>query len=123
MDHSQDLWRSIYDQTTDATPEREDEAQMPLNERGPGRATRKQAAHRTTISDVARAAGVSNTTVSFVLNGRPGVSAATRDRILAVTADLGWVPSAHARALGGARTMTIGMVSARDAEVFSADPF
>ncbi|MBC7723718.1 MAG: LacI family DNA-binding transcriptional regulator, partial [Burkholderiaceae bacterium] len=48
---------------------------------------------RATIADVARAAGVSKGLVSFALNDRPGVSAHTRDRILAVAKDLGWSPS------------------------------
>jgi DNA-binding LacI/PurR family transcriptional regulator len=54
---------------------------------------------RPTIDDVAARAGVSSAAVSFAMNGRPGVGAATRERILAAAAELGWRPSAHARAL------------------------
>ncbi|MFY9634328.1 MAG: LacI family DNA-binding transcriptional regulator, partial [Cellulosimicrobium cellulans] len=41
-----------------------------------------------TISDVAHAAGVSKGAVSYALNGQPGVSDATRERILRVAKDL-----------------------------------
>ncbi len=60
----------------------------------PGPATR-----RPTITDVARAAGVSIAVVSYALNGRPGVSAATRERVLRVADEFGWRPSAAARSM------------------------
>jgi DNA-binding LacI/PurR family transcriptional regulator len=50
---------------------------------------------RATIQDVARAAGVSNTTVSFVLNGHDEVSPETVAAVQAVMADLGYTPRAH----------------------------
>ncbi len=56
-------------------------------------------AKRPTITDVARAAGVSIAVVSYALNGRPGVSAATRERVLRVADEFGWRPSAAARSL------------------------
>lgn len=54
-----------------------------------------------TSADVARAAGVSRTTVSFVLNDVPGsgISDATRDKVLAAVRTLGYSPNAGARAL------------------------
>lgn len=54
-----------------------------------------------TARDVARMAGVSQATVSYVLNDRPdkAISAATRERILQAVRDLGYQPSAAARAL------------------------
>ncbi len=54
-----------------------------------------------TSIDVARASGVSRTTVSYVLNGTPGVtiSEATRRRVLEAAEQLGYAPSAAARAL------------------------
>jgi len=53
------------------------------------------AKQRATITDVARAAGVSKGLVSFALNNRPGVSLETRNRILLVADELGWhAPSA-----------------------------
>ncbi len=54
---------------------------------------------RITITDVARAAGVSIAVVSYALNGRPGVSDRTRRQVLRTAADLGWRPSAAARSL------------------------
>jgi DNA-binding LacI/PurR family transcriptional regulator len=57
------------------------------------------ARRRPTIADVARRAGVSATAVSFAVNDRPGVSPETRERILDVARELGWRPSASARAL------------------------
>ncbi|MGN8245598.1 LacI family DNA-binding transcriptional regulator [Cellulomonas soli] len=56
-------------------------------------------ARRPTITDVARAAGVSIAVVSYALNDRPGVSAATRERVLRVADEFGWRPSAAARSL------------------------
>ncbi|HEX7187128.1 MAG TPA: LacI family DNA-binding transcriptional regulator [Actinomycetes bacterium] len=81
------------------------------------------AARRTTISDVARSAGVSKGAVSFALNGRPGVAPDTRARILAVAADLGWTPSHPARALAASRALAVGLVIARPPETLGADPF
>ncbi|WP_246485965.1 LacI family DNA-binding transcriptional regulator [Kribbella qitaiheensis] len=56
-------------------------------------------ARRPTISDVARAAGVSIAVVSYALNGRPGVSAATRERVLRIADEFGWRPNAAASSL------------------------
>jgi LacI family transcriptional regulator, galactose operon repressor len=64
-----------------------------------------------TIRDVARQAGVSLSTVSQVLNGRPGyASATTRDRVLEVARELGYRPNALARGLVTSRTGTLGIV-------------
>ncbi len=46
-----------------------------------------------TIADIARIAGVSTATVDRALNGRPGVSAANRQRVLRAARDLGYLPS------------------------------
>ncbi|KIR62213.1 LacI family transcriptional regulator [Micromonospora haikouensis] len=78
---------------------------------------------RPTITDVAKAAGVSKGAVSFALNGRPGVAEETRARILAVAASLGWTPSHRARALSASRAFSVGMVIARPPELLGADPF
>ncbi|MFC0627780.1 LacI family DNA-binding transcriptional regulator [Kribbella deserti] len=56
-------------------------------------------ARRPTIADVARAAGVSTAVVSYAFNGRPGVSAATRERVLRIAAEYRWRPSAAARSM------------------------
>jgi LacI family transcriptional regulator, repressor for deo operon, udp, cdd, tsx, nupC, and nupG len=78
---------------------------------------------RPTIADVARRAGVSAAAVSFAVNDRPGVSPVTRERILTAARELGWRPSASARALTEARSRAIGLVLARDAERLELDSF
>lgn len=78
---------------------------------------------RPTIAEVAAHAGVSQSAVSFALNGRPGVSDETRQRILGAARDLGWQPSHRARALSTSRAFALGLVLARPPELFSADPF
>src|SRR4051794_16330560 len=78
---------------------------------------------RPTIADVARRAGVSAAAVSFAVNGRPGVSPGTRERILAAARELGWRPSASARALTEARTRAIGLVLVRDSAQLEVDSF
>ncbi len=65
---------------------------------------------RVTIGDVARAAGVSKTTVSRVVNDKAEVDAATARRVLDVIARLGYVPSARAVGLSLGRTSTVGML-------------
>src|SRR5450631_4266132 len=77
----------------------------------------------TTITDVARAAGVSKAAVSFALNDKPGVAAGTRARILAVARELGWTPSLRGRALSVSRALAVGLVIARAPETLGADPF
>jgi len=63
-------------------------------------------AKRITSTDVARAAGVSQTTVSFVLNDKPGhsIPEATRRRILEVARQLDYRPHGSARALAAGRS-------------------
>jgi LacI family transcriptional regulator len=57
-----------------------------------------------TIVDIARLSGVSTASASRALNGRPGVSAATRAVILKVAEDLNYTLNASARALSTGRT-------------------
>ena len=61
---------------------------------------------RVTSADVARMAGVSRATVSYVLNDTPHqtISAATRSRVLDAAAALGYAPSAAARTLRTGRS-------------------
>jgi LacI family transcriptional regulator len=49
---------------------------------------------RIRLQDVAALAGVSEATVSRVMNGKQGVRDSTRDRVLRVLAELGYVPEA-----------------------------
>jgi LacI family transcriptional regulator len=67
---------------------------------------------RTTIKQVAQAAGVSTQTVSRVINDRPDVAPATRERVQQVIEELGYRPSALARSLIRQRTYTLGVVTA-----------
>ncbi|MFE4544989.1 LacI family DNA-binding transcriptional regulator [Arthrobacter sp. NPDC056727] len=61
-----------------------------------------------TIRDVAEKAGVSLTTVSYVLSGRSGgttrISPSTQERVLAAVDDLGYVPNQAARGMRRGRT-------------------
>lgn len=63
-----------------------------------------------TISDVAKRAGVSTMTVSRVVNGTGYTSAATRARVASAIDELGYVPNALARQLRSKRTKTIALV-------------
>ncbi len=69
---------------------------------------------RSTIRDVARAAGVSISTVSLVLNNKGNVSEETRRRVLKVAKELGYVPSRAARDLSLQRTGNVGFVLRED---------
>jgi DNA-binding LacI/PurR family transcriptional regulator len=61
--------------------------------------------------DVARLAGVSQKTVSRVINGEPNVSEQLRDRVLSAARELGYRPNTAARALIQGRFNRIGVVS------------
>jgi DNA-binding LacI/PurR family transcriptional regulator len=65
---------------------------------------------RATMADVARVAGVSPTTVSFVINDRPGsgIPEDTRARVLAAVAQLDYRPHRAATSLRQQRTHAIG---------------
>ena len=64
-----------------------------------------------TSHDVARAAGVSQATVSRVLNGNSRVTPEVRDRVQAALDELGYVPNASARAMRMAKSGTVGIVT------------
>jgi DNA-binding LacI/PurR family transcriptional regulator len=80
-------------------------------------------AKRPTIADIASQAGVSTGAVSYALNGRPGVSASTRERILAIAREIGWHPNVAARSLTGSRVNAVGLILARPARVLGMEPF
>ena len=65
---------------------------------------------RYTIRDVAALAGVSNATVSYVLSGKKKISEETRQRVLRVIEEVGFVPDLNARGLSGKDTKLIGIV-------------
>ena len=78
---------------------------------------------RPTIADIARRAGVTKAAVSFALNDQPGVSAATRERILAIAEEVGFQPSSAARALSDGRAGAFGLVIDRPARLLGIEPF
>jgi len=68
------------------------------------------------IRDVARLAEVSYQTVSRVLNDHPSIRPATRDRVTAAIAELGYRPNPAARALVTSRSRTIGVLSSQTSQ-------
>ncbi|OOB91380.1 LacI family DNA-binding transcriptional regulator [Rathayibacter sp. VKM Ac-2630] len=62
-----------------------------------------------TIHDVARAAGVSISTVSYALSGKRSIAATTRQRVDDAVRELGYRPHAGARMLAGARTHILAL--------------
>jgi DNA-binding LacI/PurR family transcriptional regulator len=63
-----------------------------------------------TMEDIAKAVGVSKTTVTNALSGKSNVSDATRQRILQCAQELGYRPNTLARGLAQGKTYTIGLV-------------
>lgn len=78
---------------------------------------------RPTITDIAQRAGVTKAAVSFALNGKPGISAATRERILAIAEEIGFQPSSAARALTAGKSGVFGLVIDRPARTLGIEPF
>lgn len=64
-----------------------------------------------TMSDVARAAGVSPMTVSNVINGRPNVGEPTRARVRAVIDELGYQVNLTARHLRAGKTDSVALIA------------
>ncbi|MDR0358581.1 MAG: LacI family transcriptional regulator, partial [bacterium] len=74
-----------------------------------------------TMKEIGQLAGVSQSTVSRILNGTPGpvrIAAGTREKVLRVVQERGYSPNPLARGLRGARTAMIGLI-VREA----VDPF
>jgi len=67
---------------------------------------------KSTIRDIAAAAGVSHQTVSRVLNGKPDVAPQTRQRVWQVIEEFGYLPSDIARSLARRHSLTLGLVIA-----------
>jgi DNA-binding LacI/PurR family transcriptional regulator len=77
---------------------------------------------RPTVREIAARAGVSQGAVSYALNGRRGVSEATRNRVVEIARQLGWTPGGgthrHVR-----RSGALGMVVPRPAAALTGEPF
>ena len=76
-----------------------------------------------TMADVARHAGVSRTTASFVLNDRPSanIPEVTRARVRAAVAELNYRPNAGARALASRKTGIYGLITEIVSTPYAAD--
>lgn len=74
---------------------------------------------RVRLSEVAARAGVTTGAASQALNGLPGVSAETRERIRALAQEMGYVPHRGAQSLSRGRTNTWGVFLDGDPQVWS----
>lgn len=72
--------------------------------------SRVETAARVTLSDVAARAGVSEKSVSRVVNNEPHVSEKLRNRVQEAISELNYVPDHAARSLAGTRSYTISIV-------------
>jgi hypothetical protein len=80
-------------------------------------------APRTTISDIAKQAGLSIGAVSYALNNKPGVSSETRTRVKRIARQMGWTPNQAARSLSRSQADAIGLVLLRPARLLAVEPF
>lgn len=82
-------------------------------------------ARRATSIDVARKAGVSRSTVSFVLNNVPGISIseATRQRVREAAKALNYFPNSAGRKLVSGKSNTLGLILSQSPEQVFADAF
>lgn len=76
-----------------------------------------------TLEQIGERAGVSRSTVSRVLNGRPDVRPEVRARVEAVIAETGYHPNPAARALVSQRSGLIGLVMLTDVAELFGDPY
>lgn len=83
----------------------------------------EQAARRSTIADVARAAGVSKAAVSFAFNTPERLSADTVTRIREIATSLEYRPDPVARMLAQRRTWTIGILTPQGLDVIFTNPY
>ncbi|MDN5337762.1 MAG: LacI family transcriptional regulator [Thermotogaceae bacterium] len=65
---------------------------------------------KVTINDIARILGVSSSTVSRAISGKPGVNRDLRNKILSMARELGYIPNIAAKSLKTSKTKTIGLL-------------
>jgi DNA-binding LacI/PurR family transcriptional regulator len=83
----------------------------------------RQEARRTTIADVATAAGVSKAAVSFAFNSPERLRAGTVERIRQVATELDYRPDPVARMLAQRRTGTVGILTPQALAVTFTNPY
>ncbi|BDZ62186.1 hypothetical protein GCM10025873_19770 [Demequina sediminis] len=100
------LRRETYSRYIEAPSKRFDPVFPALGRR---RQDRDDGVEMATIADVAQAAGVSISTVSYALSGKRSITQATRERVLAAAQELGYLPHASARMLAANRSHIIAV--------------
>jgi len=76
-----------------------------------------------TIGEIANLAGVSKTTISRVLNNKPDVDPATREKILAIIAEYNFQPNAFAKAISLQNSHYIGLLVPHKVEYIFSNAF
>lgn len=88
---------------------------------GTGQRRGRSRASGPTVTDVARAAGVSAMTVSRVVNYEPNVSDETREKVIKAVAELGYVPNTAARALAGGKQCRIALLHSNPSAAYLSE--
>lgn len=73
---------------------------------------------KVTVRDIAQLAGVSTAAVSFVINGKKGVSEATRQRVQQIIRETGFVPDNNSRRFYFKKNFTVALVKSQAASMF-----
>nr|WP_315207885.1 LacI family DNA-binding transcriptional regulator [uncultured Albidiferax sp.] len=73
-----------------------------------------------TLAEIATAAGVSAMTASRAMNNQPGVSRSTRDAILTLAHNMGYVANRSAQKLSGGRSRVIGLLASDLGNAFTS---
>lgn len=63
-----------------------------------------------TLKDVAKKAGVSVSTVSYVINNNPSISTAVRKKVQRVVENIGYIPNSNAQNMRTGKSMTLGLI-------------
>ncbi len=76
-----------------------------------------------TLKDIAAKAGVSTITVSRAMNNKPDISETTKERILKISRDLGYIPNELAKSLVTKRSSTIGVIMPSSTDTLFIEKF